>query len=166
VYKRGIRAMCVNGTRQNEYSPITGIKSINYLNHIIARLDAKGMGFDEAILMNTRDNIAEGVASNIFLVKDRALVTPSIESGILPGVTRGAIIEISRKLKMPLKEKAVTYKELINADEVFLTNSLVEVLPVVNIDRKTIGGGSPGDVTRLLALLYQKRVIREVLHRG
>jgi branched-chain amino acid aminotransferase len=165
MYKRGIRAMCVNGTRQNEYSPVTGIKSINYMNHIIARLDAKGHGFDDAILLNTKGDIAEGAASNIFLVKDNALVTPSIGSGILPGITRDVVIGIVRKLKISLKEKTVTYRELINADEVFLTNSLVEMLPVVNIDRRTIGNGSPGAVTRLLALLYQKCVIREVLHR-
>ncbi len=165
MYKRGIRAMCVNSTRQNEYSQVAGIKSINYLNHIIARLDAKGRGFDEAILLNTRGDIAEGAASNIFLVKDSALATPSIDSGILPGITRDVVIEIARKLKIPLKEKTVTYRELINADEVFLTNSLVEVLPVVNIDRRAIGNPSPGDITRLLALSYQKCVIREALHR-
>lgn len=166
IYKRGIKALCVSNTRQNEYSPVTSIKSVNYLNQIVARLDAKARGFDDAILLNTRGNVAEGCASNIFLVKKNVLVTPSIESGILPGITRDIIIGIARKHKIPLKEKTVTYRDLINSDEVFLTNSLVEVLPVVKIGLKKIGDGSPGDVTRLLALIYQKCVIRGVLHRG
>ena len=162
MYFRGISAKVVE-IRQNELSPVSAIKSTNYLNHILARLDAKDEGCDEAILMNTKGYIAEGAASNIFLVKRNNLTTPSLESGILPGITRKLIIEIAGILKLKVKERRIYYRELLNADEVFFTNSLIEILPVRKIDSETIGDGEVGDITRLLHISYQKQVIREVL---
>ena len=147
---------------QNEMSIISRIKSLNYLPHILARLDAKRLGFDEAILTNTKGRITEGTTSNIFIVKNNELITPSEQSGILPGITRGVIIEIAKKLKINVKEKLVTRRELLGADELFLTNSLAELLPVTKVDSKPIGGGDVGDITKLLRISYQKAVIRDV----
>jgi branched-chain amino acid aminotransferase len=151
----------VTGT-QNEKSPISGLKTLNYLPYILARFDAQDSGYDEAILTNTKGFITEGATSNVFLVKDGRLITPSLESGILPGITRGVIIEIARRLKMVVKEKSVTRRELFGADEIFLTNSLAEVLPVTKVDSKRVGTGIVGDTTKLLHISYQKTVIREV----
>ena len=159
MYKKGISAAVVS-LRQNEYSPTTKIKSLNFLNYILARLEAKAKGFDEAILTNTKGAVAEGATSNIFLIKNRRLATPSLKSGIVPGVTRAVIIGIAKSLRLDLKEGQVSYKELLNSDEVFLTNSLAEVLPVIRIDSKMIGDGQPGDITKLLHVSYQKEVIR------
>lgn len=164
MFRKGISA-CVVGIRQNECSPLSGIKSFNYLNSILARLEAKRKGFDEAILANTKGNIAEATTSNIFLVRRGVLITPSLESGILPGVTRAVIMKISAKLRIPVREKTVSRKELLSADEVFLTNSLAEVLPVTKIDGKCIGLGLPGETTKLLHISYQREVIGDVLGR-
>lgn len=160
--KRGLSAGVVR-MRQNEYSPLSGIKSANFLTYILARFHAKDDGFDEAILMNTRGGIAEAATSNIFLVKGNTVITPSLDSGILPGITRAVILKIAKKLRLGVKEKAVSYRELLCADEVFLTNSLAEVLPVTRIDSKRIGRGLPGELTKLLHISYQKQVIKEVL---
>ncbi len=148
---------------QNEESVISGIKTLNYLPYILARYDAKAKGFDEAILANTKGYITEGATSNIFMVKNKALITPSLPSGILPGITRGVIIEIAKRLKISVKEKLLTRREFLGADEIFLTNSLAEVLPVTKVDSKPIGTGLVGDITKLLRISYQKAVIRETL---
>ena len=148
---------------QNERSIISNIKTLNYLPYILARFDAKEKGFDEAILTNMEGFVTEAATSNIFIVKNNRLVTPSVKSGILPGITRGVIIDIARKLKMAVREGAVSRRELFGADELFLTNSLAEVLPVTRVDSKRIGTGAVGDITKLLRASYQKAVIRDVL---
>lgn len=148
---------------QNEESITSRIKTLNYLPYILARDDAKDMGYDEAILTNTKGCITEGATSNIFMVKNTALITPSEASGILPGITRGVVIEIAKGLKINVKEKLLKRRELLGADELFLTNSLAEILPVTKVDSKRIGSGLVGDITKLLRISYQKAVIREVI---
>lgn len=161
VFERGLSAK-ITGI-QNEESVISKIKSLNYLPYILARLNAKDMGFDEAILTNTKGRITEAATSNIFLIKKDNIVTPSIDSGILHGITRGIIIRIAKKLGFHVKEKFISRRELLDADEVFLTNSLAEVLPVTKVDSKRISSGKVGAITKLLHISYQKQVIREVL---
>lgn len=161
MFSKGISAGIIGV--QNEYSVISRIKTQNYLNYILARFDAKEAGFDEAILTNTKGYVTEGATSNIFLVRADKIITPSLNSGVLPGITRSVIINIAKKLKLRIKEKFVSCRELVKADEVFLTNSLAEVLPVTRIDSKTIGSGLVGPLTKLLHISYQKQVIREVL---
>ncbi|MDO8525241.1 MAG: aminotransferase class IV [Candidatus Omnitrophota bacterium] len=156
-YTGGIRAK-ISGIRQNEYSPLAGIKSLSFLNHILARIDAQDSGFDEAILMNTKGDVAEAATSNIFLVKRGALITPSPDSGILPGITRGVVIQIAAKLGIKVTARPVAPKEVTRADEVFLTNSSAEILPVVKVDRSKIGGGVPGEITKLLHAHYRKMI--------
>ena len=161
MYLRGISAKVVEAT-VNEQSPVSGIKSLNFLNHILARLAAREDGFDEAILRNTKGHIAEGAASNIFLVKKGALITPSPDNGILPGITRRVVLGIAGRLRLKAREEPVSCEKLLSAGEVFLTNSLIEVLPVTKVNSKRIGNGSPGEVTKLLRISYQKQVIKEV----
>lgn len=161
MFKRGVSAS-LTGV-QNELSPLSGLKTLNYLPFILARFDAKDSGFDEAILVNTKGYITEGATSNLFIVKGKAITTPSLASGILPGVTRGVIISLAKKLNFKVREKLVTKRELFSADEIFLTNSLAEVIPVTKVDSKRIGSGSPGAATKLLHISYQKQVIREII---
>jgi len=158
MYTDGIAAGIV-GIRRNELSPTSGIKSLNFLDNILARFEARDKGFDEAIIANSKGHIAEAATSNIFMVKGSGLVTPSLESGILPGVTRSVIMQIARRMKIFVKEMAVTCRELMNSEEVFLTNSLSEVLPIVSIDRKKIGRGVPGELTKLLHRSYRKETL-------
>ena len=161
MFSKGVSAKIIGVA--NEYSALSRMKTANYLNLILARFDAQSLGFDEAVLTNTIGNVTEGATSNIFLVKRGALITPSVDSGVLPGVTRAVMIDIAKKLKIPVRERAVSRNELSGADEVFLTNSLAEVLPVTRIDSKLIAGGKIGQFTKLLHISYQKQVIREVL---
>lgn len=163
VYERGISACVARSTRQNECSPVSRIKSLNYLNYIMARAEARKRGCGEAIIRNTAGNIAECSASNIFIVKNGRLITPSVDSGILSGVTRGAVIDIARRLRIKVIEKAVTREELTGCDEAFLTSSIAEIIPITMIDSKKVGSGRPGELTRLFRISYQKEVIREVL---
>lgn len=161
IFSKGVSAKIIGV--QNEYSILSNIKTANYLNFILGRFNAQDAGFDEAIFTNTRGYITEGATSNIFLVKSNSLITPSIESGVLPGITRSVIIDIAKKLKLQVKKRAVLRRELLQADEVFLTNSLAEILPVTKVDSKRIGTGSVGLATKLLHVSYQKQVIREAL---
>lgn len=148
----------VSSMRSNEHSPLAGMKTLNFMNYLIAKEEAKAGGYGEAILLNTKGDVAEGATSNIFLVKNGRLLTPSLDSGILPGITRRAIIGIASRLKIAVVEKHVLYKELSTANEVFVTNSLIEVLPVVKIDSGLIGNGRPGNVTKLLHVLYRRMI--------
>ncbi|MCX5678840.1 MAG: aminodeoxychorismate lyase [Candidatus Omnitrophica bacterium] len=157
MFEKGISAHIVS-TRQNDLSPLAGVKSLNYLNYIMARFEAKKSGCEEAIILNTKGRIVEAVTSNIFIVKRNAIVTPLITDGALPGVTRAVIIKIAKKLGFRVIEKSLSPKELMNSDEIFLTNSLAEVLPVTKIDRKPIGAGIPGHVTNLLRISYQNQI--------
>ncbi len=157
MHEKGISLRVVRA-RTNEYSPVTNIKSLNYLNNIVARTEAKNKGADEAILMNTRGHIAEAATSNIFLVKGNKVSTPSVASGILPGVTRRCVIGLAYALGLSVREGVVTYKELMGSDEVFLTNSLFEIIPVVKIDGRKIGGSKPGRLTSILAEGYKELV--------
>jgi len=161
MFSKGINAKIIGVT--NEYSVLSKMKTANYLNYILARFDAQSAGSDEAILTNTRGFITEGATSNIFVVKNNGLITPSEASGILPGITRGVIIEIAKRLKISVKEKLLSRRELLGADEIFLTNSLAEVLPVTKVNSKRIGSGLVGDITKLLRISYQKEVIREIV---
>ncbi|MDD5496280.1 MAG: aminotransferase class IV [Candidatus Omnitrophica bacterium] len=156
AFRNGLSAK-VTGI-QNDRSMIAGVKSLNYLPYILARLEAQGRGFDEAILTNTGGCVTEAATSNIFLVKGKSLITPSIDSGILPGITRKVIIDIAQGLPMKVEERAVSVRELFKADELFLTNSLAEVLPVTRVDSKRVGRGLPGKVTGTLHASYRRRV--------
>ena len=161
TFSKGVSAKIIGVT--NEYSALSGMKTANYLNFIMARLDAQCLGFDEAILTNTKGDITEGATSNIFLVKSGKLITPSVDSGVLPGATRAVIIGIAKSLRIPVRERAVSRRELSDADEVFFTNSLAEVIPVTKADSKNIADGQVGKLTKLLHISYQKQVILEVL---
>lgn len=144
--------------RRNENSLISKIKSANHLENILAKMDAKKNGFDEAIMLNLKGYVAEGATSNIFLVKNGYLLTPSLDSGILPGITRQVIIEIAKKEGIRVKEKKIKLNELLSAHEVFLTNSISEILPVIKINTKKIGTGKIGSLTKKLTCLYRHEV--------
>ena len=156
-YSCGISAG-ISDITKDEHSPLSKIKTLNFLDCILARMRARSDGFDEAILENSKGCVAEAATSNIFLVKEGRLATPSLDSGILPGITRAAVIRIAGRLGIDVAERAVYRNELTGADEVFLTNTLAEIMPVVKIDHMPIGGGRPGRITKLLHKAYQQTV--------
>ncbi|WP_367834362.1 aminotransferase class IV [Vulcanisaeta sp. JCM 16159] len=125
-----------------------------YVNSVIALLDAKVSGFDEAILLNRDGYVAEGSGENIFIVKDGVLYTPPTYDSILEGITRDTVITIARDLGLTVIEKRITREELYTADEVFFTGTAAEVTPVVNIDGRVIGNGEPGPITLKVRSYY------------
>lgn len=121
--------------RKNEYSTLTYVKSLNYLENIIAKEDAKKDGFDESIFLNTNGFLAEGSVSNIFIIKDDIIYTPKVNCGILPGIIRGFLIDNIETIGYRIIQKNLTKEEVLNADGVFLTNSLMGVMKVSEIEK-------------------------------
>jgi branched-chain amino acid aminotransferase len=161
TYEKGFRAI-VSPVRRNSQSPVSTMKSLNFLENMLARQEARTAGVDEVICLNEKGLLAEASMSNVFLVKGGALKTPAIASGILPGVTREAVLELAGRVKIPVSEDDITLHELIQADEAFLTNSVMEVMPLTEVDGKPIAIGAPGPVTRRLMAGYNEMVRREV----
>jgi len=157
AYEQGIRAAIVS-PRRNSLSPLSRIKSTNYLDNLMAYSEATALGADEAILLNERGFIAEGSMSNIFLVTNGLLLTPSEESGILPGITREAVLELARDLGIEAVAGEIPLADLTQADEAFLTSSVREVLPIASIDTKPVGQGRPGPMTKRLMAAYRQLV--------
>ena len=161
VYQRGFRAI-VSSLRRNSQTPLSRLKSTSYLESILARQEARKSGVDEAVCLNERGLLAEASMSNIFLVAEGTLKTPAPESGVLPGVTRETILELARKLGIKTLEGEIRVEELWRAGEAFLTSSLIEVMPLTEVDSKPVGGRKPGTVTRRLMDEYHRLVDREL----
>jgi len=164
-YTQGFK-VGVASVRRARQSVVSSMKSVNYLLNVMARMEAAEKGLDETILLNDDGYIAEGGGSNIFFVRDSKLVTPSLNSGIIPGVTRQVIIEIAAALGIAVTEGTVGLGVIRKCDEAFMTNAIIEVMPVVSVKDETgneisIGSGKPGKVTRRLMAAYRDRVEKE-----
>ncbi len=160
VYQRGFRAI-VSSIRRNSQSPLSRLKSANYLESMLSRQEARAAGVDEAICLNEKGFLAEASMSNVFLVTSGTIKTPGQESGILPGITREAVLELAAPMGIETIEHDTGLDELFHAQEAFLTNSLIEVMPLTEIDGKPIGSGRPGPVTGRLLAAYRKLVLSE-----
>jgi branched-chain amino acid aminotransferase len=146
---------------KNELSPLSGLKTTSWLEYVMARAEAAEKGADEALLRNTRGDLADGSATNLFVSKDGRIYTPDLASGCLPGVTREAVLELARELGLEAQEEPVPSAALAAADEAFLTNSLLGVAPLARVDGQPVGAGRSGPVTRRLAEQYRALVARE-----
>ncbi len=169
AFDHGRKARCEQGLhahvvsiRRNNYSPVSNIKSINYLDNILGRMEAKKRGTDEALFLNVDGNLAEGSISNIFLVKGGTLVTPPVDAGVLPGITREALIDGAEGEGLNVSVRNVSPDELMGADEAFLTNSLMEVMPLLSVIGKQIGAGTVGEMTTRCMELYRRLVAEEL----
>ena len=158
-YREGYKAV-VSKIRQNSKSPVARLKSANYLNNVLARREAKAAGADEAVLLNERGLLCEGSTGNVFLLYRGVLVTPNVESGCLPGITRQAVIELAAEMRTGVEQREVRLEELLQADEAFLTNSLLGLMPLRDIDGKPVGRGGRIATERLSAA-YSELVLRE-----
>lgn len=144
--KKAVRAIVSSIRRNPPFCLPPMVKSLNYQNNILAKLEAIRAGVDEAIMLDWMGYVCEGTGDNIFIVKNGVLVTPPIYASILPGITRQTIIDIAKRLKIEVSERNITIHDLYNADEVFLTATGIELVPVIEIDGRKIGRGEPGPV--------------------
>ncbi len=156
VYQRGLEIVTVATTRNLHSALNPAIKSLNYLNNIMAKIEALNAGFEEAIMLNAEGYVAECTADNIFIVKGGQLLTPSLSAGALHGITRGVVMELASQNGLAVSEPNLTRHDLFNADECFLTGTGAEIIAVVKIDGRIIGRGQPGPVTGKLVAQYRQ----------
>lgn len=154
--KNGITAMISWVKRDPVDATTHEIKSLNYLNSILAKIEANIAGVDEAICLDKSGFVCEGVAENIFMVRNGEIVTPPICTGALPGITRGVVMKLAKKLDYSMVERNITPNELFNADEVFFTGTAAEIIPVRGINKRVIGNGKPGPITQRLMEEFYK----------
>lgn len=157
-YEKGLEIVTVATQRSNVASWNPRVKSCNYLNNIMAKIEAVQSGVREALMLNSNGFVTECTGDNIFLVKNKVIFTPPVYLGALEGVTRNAIIEIAGELGYTVKEEPFTRFEVFDADELFLTGTAAEAIPVVKVDARVIGDGKPGPVTRQLIEVFRQRV--------
>lgn len=155
LYEKGLNIVTVT-TIRNHFSALDPkIKSLNYLNNILAKLESIQAGAGEALMLNKDGYVAECAGDNIFIVKNNTLLTPPESAGILIGITRNIVIELATEIGIQVKEELMTRYDLYIADECFLTGTAAEIIPVVRIDGRIIGTGKPGKVTLSLLKKYQ-----------
>jgi branched-chain amino acid aminotransferase len=156
LYEKGLEIVTVSVQRTHPAALNPRIKSLNYLNNILAKIEGLQAGCIEALMLNHKGEVAECTGDNIFLVRGHVLYTPPLDAGILAGVTRSAVIELAREAGIEVREAPVTKHDVYIADECFLTGTAAEVVPVVKVDSRTIGTGKPGPVTRDLEKRFKK----------
>jgi branched-chain amino acid aminotransferase len=154
-YQKGLEIITVPTVRNLHSALNPAIKSLNYLNNILAKIEANQAGCEEAIMLNAEGYVAECTGDNIFIVRGNELLTPPLAAGALYGITRRVVMEIATESGLKASEPNLTRYDLFNADECFLTGSAAELVPVVKIDGRVIGAGKPGPVTERLVSQYR-----------
>ena len=163
AYQRGIDAILVRAARPTDSTPAAGAKVANYLTSLLAIREARRRGAVEALIVDAHGMVLEGTTSNVFFVKDGILVTPPEEVGILAGITRAHVLDAAGRLAIGVSLRAVMESELFAADEIFISSTLREVLPVVRLDGKTVGGGVPGPMTHRIHQEFRRSVARAMI---
>jgi branched-chain amino acid aminotransferase len=160
MYENGLEIVTVSVVRNHSAALSPRIKSLNYLNNILAKLEGLQAGCSEALMLNTKGEVAECTGDNIFLVRGKQLLTPPLDAGILEGITRNAVMELGAAAGLTVREVSLTKHDVYTADECFLTGSAAEVIPVVRVDNRAIGTGKPGPVTRDLIRRFRELVAK------
>lgn len=150
LYEQGIKVVSASTVRNHPMSLPPQVKSLNYLNNILAKIEAIDIGVSEAIMYNHEGYVAEASGDNVFIVRDGTIHTPPVQSGSLEGITRGVVIDLASKENITVLEKNLTRFDLYVCDEFFLTGTAAEVIGVVEIDGRVVGEGRPGPITKLL----------------
>jgi len=156
MYRDGLKVITASTIRNHAGALSPRIKSLNYLNNIMAKIEATDSGCIEALMLNAQGEVAECTGDNIFIVKGGVLKTPPPDAGILEGITRNAVIRLAKEAGLPVQEVTMVRHDIFVADECFLTGTAAEVIPVVSLDGRTIGEGKPGPVTKDLLERFQK----------
>jgi branched-chain amino acid aminotransferase len=150
MYENGLSIITASTIRNHSAALSPRIKSLNYLNNIMAKIEGLQAGCIEALMLNAKGEVAECTGDNIFIVRKGVLQTPPIDAGILEGITRDAVLDIAAELKIPVQQIPLVRHDIFIADECFLTGSAAEIIPVVKLDNRVIGDGRPGPLTRRL----------------
>jgi branched-chain amino acid aminotransferase len=160
-YDNGLAIVTVPTRRISPAALPPTVKSLNYLNNILGKIEAKQAGALEAIMLNDQGFVAECTADNVFIIHKGEILTPGASQGALKGITRGTIFDIAAELKLPIRETDMTRYDVWCADECFLTGSGAEVIPVVKLDGRVIGSGKPGPITQSILQSFRRRVLVE-----
>jgi branched-chain amino acid aminotransferase len=160
IYTRGV-TLVVSRYRQNPGDPTTGHKTTSYFARLAALREAHAQAAFESLWLTGDELVAEGAISNVFAVQDEVLITPPLDTPVLPGITRAAVIELAAEQGIPFREQTIELDELLQSEEVFLTNSMMEIVPVVRVARRAIGNEKPGEITRRLAVAFGHLIDRE-----
>jgi len=156
LYKEGLDIITVPTPRNIPEALNPQIKSLNYLNNILAKIEALNSGYEEALMFTANGYVAECTGDNIFIIKDNNLITPPAYLGLLRGITRACVMDIAREKDMTVKEEVITRHNIFTADECFLTGTAAEIIPVVSVDKRIIGSGKPGNITLGLMKEFKK----------
>ena len=155
-YRDGLKLVTASTIRNHSAALSPRIKSLNYLNNILAKIEGTDAGCVEALMLNHKGEVAECTGDNLFIVKYGQLITPPPEAGILEGITRNAVMNLARNARISVTEKALVRHDIFVADECFLTGTAAEVIPVTSLDGRVIGDGKPGPVTEQLLGLFRQ----------
>lgn len=156
AYKNGL-AMATVATRRPSHDILSPqVKSLNYLNNVMAKVEAIQAGAEEGLMLNDVGLVAECTGDNLFIVRDGAIATPPLTSGALGGITRGVIFEIAAELGIPIRERELSRHDVFTADECFLTGTAAEVIAAVKLDQRTIGTGRPGPITQRIVARFRE----------
>jgi branched-chain amino acid aminotransferase len=150
LYEKGMKVISATTVRNHPQAIPPQVKSLNYLNNILAKIEALDNDVPEAIMYNHEGYVAEATGVNVFIVKNDVIYTPPVQAGALEGITRGAVIRLAKEEKLEVIEKNLTRFDLYVCDEFFLTGTAAEVIGIVEIDGRVIGDGKPGAITKLL----------------
>ena len=161
LYEQGLELITVATQRNVPEALNPQIKSLNYLNNILAKIEAITAGYEEAIMLSHSGYVTECTGENIFLAKGKKLLTPPPYIGVLRGITRQTVMELGTRQRLDVREDLLTRHDLFNADEVFLTGTAAEIVPVVKIDGRTIGTGAPGAITKKLQRAFRQLTTTE-----
>ena len=156
IYENGMNLITASTIRNHPAALPARIKSLNYLNNILAKIEGTDAGTVEALMLNHKGEVAECTGDNIFILKNGVLKTPSTDAGILEGITRNAVLQLARDAGIPTQETTLIRHDLYVADEMFLTGTAAEVVPVVSLDGRQIGDGKPGPITKRLLELFHE----------
>ena len=157
LYNEGM-SLIVSGHRRSTTSPICRHKTTNLLTSILLKEEAKDKSANEAIVINTDGYVAECIVSNIFIINNGSVITPSLDTNILPGITRRTMLDICQNSGIPAREECFKIESLIKAEEVFITNSLMEIMPVSRVEDNKIGKVTPGKITKQLMSAYKRLI--------
>jgi branched-chain amino acid aminotransferase len=163
IYTKGFSIM-VSSIQRNSRSYLLSMKTSNYLENFLSLVRARSCGVDEALFLNEKNLITEASTSNVFLMSNNILKTPHPKNGLLLGITRGIVLELATQCGISTLEGDIQLEELLNADEVFLTNSIIEIMPVTMVNNKKINSGTPGQITRTLMNDYRNIVKKKTLN--
>lgn len=161
TYTNGMRLITVPTPRTSHASLPPSVKSLNYLNNILAKIEGQLHGYNEVLMLNDQGYIAECSADNFFVIRKGVLYTPAVHAGPLRGITRAVVLEIAAKLRVPVSETNLTRYDAWTADECFLTGSGAEIVPVIEIDGRKIGDGKPGPITGNILKTFRTKVTKE-----